>query len=390
MRMMRYLAVSIVAVLLLAVCVFADGGLECVNETPEPTGASGGWVELVPELGSLGLAAPVETPSAALPQSHSLKVAFGICNGDVRVSFAAGGAFPGGKPLTFVHNSRDGRSYRCGVGRTHSYNSVLLEHPSEWHFTSARIVLPTGYRLDFDENLDGTLRGQPGVRSKLVRNDAGGYTLLTDDQPDMVDKGSVAYGFAEPDAGGKSLLTSVVNGGSVVTLTHIASGPAAAEVERVRDVASGQDAVFAYDAAGRLASVTSIDGVATSFIYNSSGDMSEAHSAWGSLTFGYDSHHNITAITDGSGGHSYAVRYGNSARGIEFRDTYGQYFDFAYTVDATDHVLMTSFGPRGQAPTVCEVCGLKLVTSCSVPGQPKVTYLHTMDKRLLAKRTVSQ
>lgn len=352
-------------------CSYAAGGLECINEPPPPyvVGQSS-WVDLSPGFGeALSLATSVDT-----------------CNGDARISFAAGGSFPAGKALTFYHNSRDSRRYPAGVGRTHTYNIMLLEHPDEWHLTDVRIVLPTGYRIGFDENLDGSFRGEPGIRSQLIRTDSGGYLLYADGEPNMVAKGNVCYQFGPADELGRCRMLSISYGDRSLKMQYILSGPATGEIESIQDDQSNAAVKFNYDNQGRLQSVVSLDGIKTEFKYNDTDDISQASSSWGTLIFSYDSLHNIQTVTDGLGGHCFNYKYADSARAVEFRDTNSSAWSFSYTTSSTDAVTSVTFGPQGNVPTVYEINSLRLVETASIPGKPKMCYSYTKDKRFLGAR----
>ncbi len=344
------------------------GGLACDNEPPRPDCTT---------------VSPWITLSAGFGQTAGLTTTFDTTNGDVRTLFVAGGNFPYGKTLRFWHNSRDNRAYACGIGRNHLYGVVLLEHPSEWPATPVRIVLATGYRADFDENLDGTFRGAPGIHSRLYKDPDGSYRLYTNGTPDMANDGTVLNRFSPPDASGVCRLTSITDSLGTVSVYYVQSGNGVGEVARVVEDSTGSEAQFAYDTAGRLISVTSMNSVVTSFTYDANGDLSQVQSSWGTLGFGYDSNHNITLIHDGLGGHSASLAYGASARGIEFHDTYGSIYDFTYTVGDGDRVTSTTFGLRGASPSVYEITPNGLVASTSIPGTVKTCYTYDQDKCLV-------
>lgn len=347
--------------------VLGAGGPACVNDPPFPDCSSiSPWVTL----------------DAGFGAGAMLTVKVDTSNGNIRTSFVAGGAFPYGKQLTFWHNSRDSRVYPCGTGRNHLYNVMLLVYPNEWPPVPARIVLANGYRVDFDLNLDGTYRGAPGVFSRLYRDQDGSFRLYTNGSPDMVDDGQVIYRFAPADSIGRSRLVSITDGSAVTSLYYVASGKGVGELERVVEEATGREVRFTYDSQERLQSVTSLDGVVTSFTYNTSGDISQVSSSWGTLTFSYDANHNLTAVTDGLGGHSAQFAYTVSARGTEFRNTSGSVYDFIYSTDGNDRVISTTFGLRGTAPTVYEFTEDRLVASVAAPGTSKTCYTYTADKCL--------
>lgn len=347
--------------------VLGAGGPACVNDPPFPDCSSvSPWVTLDAGFGS----------------GATLTVKVDASNGNIRISFVAGGAFPYGKQLTFWHNSRDSRTYPCGTGRNHLYNVMLLVYPNEWPPVPVRIVLANGYRVDFDRNLDGTYRGAPGVFSRLYRDIDGSFRLYTNGSPDMVDDGQVVYRFAPADAIGRARLVSITDGSKVTSFYYALSGNGVGELERVVEESTGREARFTYDAQGRLLSVTSLDGVVTSFTYNTSGDISQVSSSWGTLTFSYDENHNITTVTDGLGGHSAHFAYAASARVIEFRNTSGSIYDFTYSTDGSDRVISTTFGLRGTAPTVYEFTADRLVASVVAPGTSKTCYTYNADKCL--------
>ena len=357
----------LVALGLMVSPAFAGGGLACVNEPPIPDCAGvSPWVPL----------------SAGFGGNASLSTTVDTANGNMRVCFAAGGQFPCGAALRFWHNSRDSRTYPCGVGRTHLYNVMLLVNPGEWPEVPVRIVLGNGYRVDFDENLDGTYRGAPGVFSRLYKDPDGSFRLYTNDSPDMVDDGSVLYSFGPVDTSGRARLQSITTSFGTTRLYYVQSGNGVGEVARVVEDSTGYEATFTYDAQGRLASVTSMDDVTTTFTYDASGNISQAGSSWGVLTFGYDASHNITSLTDGLGGHSADITYASSARCSSFRDTSNNITDFSYTTDARDRILTTTFGPRGMSPTVHEITTNGLVASVAPPGQQKMCYTYSADKCL--------
>jgi len=360
-------AATMVVLAVVAMPAFGGGGLECANEPPIPLCTqTSTWVGL----------------SSGFGTSASLEVSVDASNGNVRVSFAAGGAFPYGKQLTFWHNSRDNRTYPAGLGRNHFYNAMLLEHSEEWPPVAVRLVLANGYRIGFDENMDGTFRGEPGVFSRLSKLPDGSYRLYTNGLPDMADDGQVLYEYGPADPTGRSRLLSVTDSGAVITLTYVASGSGAGEVERVREDSTGREVVFAYDGSGRISSVTSLDRVVTSFTYSSTGDVSRVDSSWGALTFGCNSDHNISVITDGAGGHSAYASYVASARGSEFRDTSGQTHDFVYTTTGADTVASCAFGLHGADPTVYGITANRLLASVAAPGQSTIYYEYNADKCL--------
>lgn len=341
------------------------GGLSCTNEPPCPLST-----QITPMVGM----------SAGFGANASLSLIVDTANGDVRTSFGVGGAFPYAKPFPLWHNSRDSRTYSTGVGRNHLFNVVLLEHPDEWYPTAVRIVLANGYRVSFDQNLDGSFRGEPGIFSRLFKDSDGSYRLYSNGSPDMVDDGTVCYTFGPADATGKARLRSFADGANVTTISFVTSGNGIGEVSRVREDSTGREAVFSYNAGGRLESVTSLDGVQTTFTYNTTGDISQATSSWGTLTFGYDADHNITTVTDGNGGHSATMSYTGSARGVEFHDTNGQVQTYSYTTDSGNKVVSTAFGPSGTTPTVYEITPNGLVRSITAPGSQKVCYTYSTDK----------
>lgn len=365
--LVRNVSAILVALSVCASPALAAGGLGCVNEPPDPacTGISS-WNAL----------------SAGFGGSASLAAVVDTANGNMRVSFAAGGQFPCGATLRFWHNSRDSRTYPCGVGRTHLYNVMLLVHPGEWPEVSVRIVLGNGYRVDFDENLDGTYRGAPGVFSRLYKDPDGSFRLYTNDSPDMVDDGDVLYSFSPVDITGRARLQSITASSGTTRLYYVQSGNGVGEVARVVEDSTGDEATFSYDDQGRLVSVTSVDDVTTSFTYDASGNVSQAESNWGALTFGYDPSHNITSLTDGLGGHSASITYVSSARCGSFRDTSNSITDFSYTTDAHDRVQTATFGPRGASPTVHEITANGLIGSVAAPGQQKMCYTYSADKCL--------
>lgn len=374
--MFRFAAFASICVMMLACGMesWCAGGTECVNEPPPPgcTQVSS-WVTLPPGFGG----------------AASLSVAVDTSNGNARVGFRAGGAFPCGRELTFWHNSRDSRAYPAGVGRNHSFNVMLLEHPDEWHPVTVRIVLANGYRIGFDENLDGTFRGEPGVFSRLFKEADGSYRLYTNDSPDMTDDGQVCYTFGPADSVGRCRLLSVATAAGTFSFTYVASGNGVGEVYRVREDATGREAVFAYDASNRLTSVTSMDQVTTTISYNASGDVSAVEGPWGALTFGYDQNHNVTLVTDGLEGHCASLAYISSARAVEFRDTAAQTSSFTYTVGSTDSVISTVYNGYGQPAVTYDFTPNHLVAAVSQPGVPRMCYTYNADKCLIGQTTCS-
>lgn len=374
------IGISIIFSLIFALavtCAYAEGGLECINE-PDPPHVVGqnSWVDL-----DSGFVNPLAVAGSA--ETSALDTSIDTCNGNVRVAFNAGGEYPFGKPLTFYHNSRDSRRYPAGIGRNHTYNMLLLEHPDEWHLDDVRIVLANGYRLSFNQDIDGSFRGEFGMHSRLIRLESGGYLLYTNGGTDMATDGEVCYYFGPADGSGRCRLVYVKNGESVVNFSYVVSGPAAGEIESFKDGTTGRTGRFSYDSQGRLESVTSLDGCRTGFTYDGAGDISAVSSRWGALTFGYDKSHNVTAITDGLGGHSASFSYAGSARGVNFRDTNGHVWDFNYMTNDQDRVTSATFGPRGATPSVFEFNDRRLVITSTIPGKPKMGYNYSADKKYL-------
>lgn len=358
-------------------CSYAEGGMECLNEPPDPipVGKSS-WITVDTGFTETSV-------SEVATNTPNFTAAVDTCNGNVRISFNAAGEFPFAKPLTFYHNSRISTRNPAGVGWSNTYNIMLFEHPSDWHFDDVRIVQANGYRSGYSLDIDGNLRGEHGIHSHVIHLESGGYLVYTNDNPDMVASGNTCYCFGLADATGKCKLLYIKSGDRVVRFSYVVSGPAVGELESFVDEASGRTGRFIYDSTGKLESIVSLNGCKTTFSFNNAGDISTATSILGKLTFDYDSNHNITDVTDGLGGHCARFAYSGSARGTEFRNTSGQEWNFHYNVDERDLVKSVAFGPKNATPSVYEFNERRLVISASVPGKPKTEYYYSADKRYL-------
>lgn len=371
----RLYLICAVFITLIAGPVYAAGGLECVNEDPIPD-----QNPLSPKPRTTlnpGFATPPGSDPVALTASIDTSY------GSVRVQFSAVGEFPYGKPMIICHSSRDNRSYPAGIGRNHTYNIILLEHPDEWPLDAVRIIQANGYRISFDQDIDGNFRGQPGIHSRLIHLESGGYLLYTNGNENMTTDGDVCYCYGPPDTSGRCRLSYINDGGNITNFSYVASGPAAGELETVTEVSTSRTCSFNYNSQGKLVSVISLDNCTTGFTYNSTGDINTVTYSGGTLSFTYDTQHNICGINDGLAGHSASFTYSGSARGATFRDTLGNWWDFSYTTSSTDSVVSATFGPRGMTPSIYEFNSLHCPITTTIPGQPKMGHIFDADKQYL-------
>ena len=137
---------------------------------------------------------------------------------------------------------------------------------------------------------------------------------------------------------------------------------------------SSDESVEAYDANGRLLSITSRSGLVQTLSYDASGHVSSVSDAFGrSLTFGYDTSGRLSSMTDPAGGlYAYAYDSNNNLSTVTYPDgrvrTY-LYENVTYThaltgiVDEKNSRFATfSYDPDGRAVTSEHAGGANRIT----------------------------
>ncbi len=249
---------------------------------------------------------------------------------------------PGRLPIVFtrLYRTNGAAVGPFGPGTSHPYHILLLLEQN-----LRTVLLPTGARLAFPRQADGTFRNftDPAVRGAVITGIAGGSSLRFKDGTTWTFN-SLGFLTAQTDRNGNTLsltydasfsgpigkLVAITEpSGRQVTLTQESVGV----LTRITSITDpiGRTVTYAYDASGRLASVTDPAGGVTSYTYDSQGRMLNISDPRGItyLTNTYDANGRVRQQTQADGG----------------------VWQFAYTVTAGVVTQTVVTDPRGNPTT---------------------------------------
>ncbi len=193
-------------------------------------------------------------------------------------------------PLTFDRwyssPTTDDYTELLGPGWTHSLDSrLILPTDPLGEQGVIQLKLHSSNRLDFLEAGDGIYEPYPGVCGDLVlAEDASGGYLFTDDA-------QRAYAF---DADGRILSLSDPQGNALV-YTYNADG----RLDRVSDESGDRYLQFTYDAQGRIDAVSDHTNRRVGYAYDDAGDSTEVTDVLDQVwTYVYDEAHRLTEAHD--------------------------------------------------------------------------------------------
>lgn len=234
-----------------------------------------------------------------------------------------------GLPLTFErsYNSRDLASGPLGRGWTHNYSMRLIT-ATVGVSQIATLVAPHGARLRFTQNGNGSFSAGPGVRASLIRQADGHYTVTRGDQ--------AIYTF---DAAGR-LVSLADKNGNTTTLSYTANRLTAITAP------DGRALQLAYDGQGRLSQLTDPISRTVSYTYTTAGRSATViDRGGGQTTYGYNPDGYLATLTDPTH-HTVTNTYDIRGRVLTQTNTLGQATTFAY---GSTQTLVTN--PRGYTMT---------------------------------------
>ena len=198
--------------------------------------------------------------------------------------------------LSLVHNSEGNHNSELGHKWTHSYDIYLLPDTSTGDIT---VHWGNDLAYPFTQNIDGTFTAPTGIHDTFVQTGTGTsatYTLTTKAQV------KYTFGWVSDGAGGGGWYCGSITdrNGNTITITHNAAG----FVTSVTDPTS-RSISLTYTS-GRITGVSDPLSRTWTLAYDSNGDLASVSfpavgSTTYSITYGYNTNHDITSLTDARG-----------------------------------------------------------------------------------------
>jgi RHS repeat-associated protein len=223
--------------------------------------------------------------------------------------------------LTRTYNSNDTRVGPLGPGWTHNYLTRLVDPGGG----SGDIVLVGSLgRRDRFTNSGGMFTPPPGVRTTLVSNADGTYTVTSKER-------------TTSDFDGAGRLVRITDRhGNVSQMTYDPSG----RLQSVSDPAGRGQLVFGYDASGRLTSATDWLNRGVQYAYDASGRLLRSTDREGGITtYTYDGSGRLASVREPNGNVALTVTYDGAGRVATEKDaaglTTGRQTTLTYTATTT-------------------------------------------------------
>jgi RHS repeat-associated protein len=208
-----------------------------------------------------------------------------------------------GRGLSFAftrsYNSADSYSGPLGVGRTHSFNVLLLQNADG----SISIKDADGGIIGFAPSGGGYIPSTPGVFDSLKQNTDGSFTLTRTNQTQfnfstsgqlvsIIDRNNNTQSLSYS---GGSLTSITDSAGRLYSLAYDSNG----HIIKVTDPI-GRNLQYGYDASGRLISFQDAAGATTTYVYDGSNRLVSATDPRGNvyLQNTYDSQDRVVAQKD--------------------------------------------------------------------------------------------
>jgi RHS repeat-associated protein len=245
---------------------------------------------------------------------------------------------PGRLPITFT------RTYRTmgptggpfGPGTSHSYNTVLLNEA----FSFKTLLLPDGGRIAFARQTDGMFRNvtAPRMRGAVLSQSGSDYSLRFKD--------GATWTFREAISGTAFLIGQTDRAGNRIILTR--SGVSQL-LTTISDTV-GRQLTLDYDAGNRITTITDPLGRTVRYGYDGSGRLTNVTDQAGGVTrYTYDTSNRLLTITDPRNITFLTNEYDASGRVARQTHIDGAVWTFAYTVAAgvvTQTVMTDPSGNR--------------------------------------------
>ncbi|PDV97132.1 DUF6531 domain-containing protein [Candidatus Chloroploca asiatica] len=231
-----------------------------------------------------------------------------------------------------------------GAGWTHNYNMFVATSTQD---SAATVTYGDGRTARF--TWDGTAYIPPPSIFATLTQSGGLFTLTEKDQ--------TVYAF---DASGR-LATITDRNGNVTTLGYTGQNLTSITAP------DGRALALSYNASGQLIAVGDPLGRSATFSYDASGNLASASDLGGAVTtYTYDAAGHITAITDANGNSFIQNVYNTEGRVVEQRDADGNLSRFFY--DVTNRTTIVT-DPRGSTTTYRYDPELRLIAETNGLGQ---------------------
>lgn len=234
--------------------------------------------------------------------------------------------FPGrGMPIEFVrtYHARNRFDGPLGYGWTHSYNIHLIEHPDG----NVCVFEASGDVSWYSQNPDGSYQSRPFDYSTLTKTENGFQRRHKD-------------GLVEAfNAKGKLISITDPNG------NQMTFGYDANDLLTIINSTSGQVTNLTYNTGNRIVSITDHIERVTIYEYDVLGNLvSVTNPAGYETTYTYDNNHNLIYVTDPNGHHSY-FDYDEQNRLIaEYKDDGQDKLTYEYSVTEPKIIIMDALG----------------------------------------------
>jgi RHS repeat-associated protein len=307
-------------------------------------------------------------------------------------------------PIAFkrIYRSSDPISRAFGIGSSHDYDMFLVGDSisSPEGYTYQELIMGDGRRIHFSrtnscDTGDGSCPAGTGIFTafspgsfygatlRFAFNGWSGWTLTKKDGTVYLFPDSTDSGLSQAAA----LLGVRDRYGNTLTLTRDSGF-------NVTDITSpnGRWIQFTYDTSNRVTQALDNIGRKVIYTYDSAGRLFTVTDANNGLTtFTYDNANNILTINDARGITYLTNQYDGNGRVIKQTQADNSVFQFAYTVDANNHVTQTNVtDPNGNVEQVAFNLDSYVISDTFALGKPEqqtITYSRQTMSNLIVSTT---